>query len=147
MKNLKIVLATLLVATLAISVSSFTAKSYNKRAFSVQCYEITVVLSTSTLNTDPTPTSALNAWHDANGDGTFDTTNWTSKTQTQVTTDCSNTGSVCAICFDPGLSSYSLQNALDDVAAALQTNSVNFSNGGTYQKNSGTPIITFYEKP
>lgn len=79
MKNLKVVLASLLLIAGVVAFSSFSSKNYNKKAFDLICfYYIGAQPATTTDIEDPTK------WSDAQS----------------TSPDCVVFSKLCAICFD-----------------------------------------------
>lgn len=143
MKNLKIVLASLLLVAGGISVSSFVAKGYNKSAFVQTCYYFNA----------PTHTGTPTLFKDVVGTDrnliqteVQNTANWISVGSViEPPADCNNGEFGCAICFDQTVSGgagFTLQEAINQVWSYYTTNA-GLPNAANVSSVSGKTINFF----
>jgi hypothetical protein len=133
MKNLRIVLATLVITVSVITLSSFVSDNFNGNAFATVCIKYTGPVP-------PTPADIESP------------SNWASSTVAELNAICTDVPELCGICFD-NTQFATVQDALNFLGAVVRADdNDNFydvvtTNGQVITDPGTSKSITVYLKP
>jgi hypothetical protein len=133
MKNLRIVLATLVITVSVITLSSFVSDNFDGNAFATVCYKYT----------GPIPARPVDM---------ESSSNWVSATQAQLIAECPDLPNLCGICYD-NTQFPSVQAALNLLGAFVRADDddnfydVVTTNGQVITDPATSKSIELYVKP